>query len=106
MYGSKNNDPYVMKNGKIVTKSNNSGGILGGLSNGMPIVLRVAFKPASSISKKQNTVDIKSKKATILSVTGRHDPCVVPRAPPVVDSMVSLVLADHALQGGFIKPVL
>jgi len=106
MYGSQNNDPYVMKNGKIVTKSNNSGGILGGLSNGMPIVLRVAFKPASSISKKQNTVDIKSKKATILSVTGRHDPCVVPRAPPVVDSMVSLVLADHALQGGFIKPVL
>jgi chorismate synthase len=106
MYGSQNNDPYVMKNGKIVTKSNNAGGILGGLSNGMPIVLRVAFKPASSISKKQNTVDIKSKKATILSVTGRHDPCVVPRAPPVVDSLVSLVLADHALQGGFIKPVL
>jgi len=106
MYGSQNNDPYVMKNGKIVTKSNNSGGILGGLSNGMPIVLRVAFKPASSISKKQNTVDIKSKKATILSVTGRHDPCVVPRAPPVVDSLVSLVLADHALQSGFIKPVL
>jgi len=106
MYGSQNNDPYVMKNGQIVTKSNNSGGILGGLSNGMPIVLRVAFKPASSISKKQNTVDIKSKKATILSVTGRHDPCVVPRAPPVVDSLVSLVLADHALQGGFIKPVL
>ena len=95
-----------MKNGKIVTKSNNSGGILGGLSNGMPIVLRVAFKPASSISKKQNTGDIKLKKATILSVTGRHDPCVVPRAAPVVDSLVSLVLADHALQGGFIKPVL
>ena len=79
---------------------------MGGLSNGMPIVLRVAFKPASSISKKQKTVDIKSKKATILSVTGRHDPCVVPRAPPVVDSLVSLVLADHALQAGFIKPVL
>jgi len=105
-FGSQNNDPYVIKNGKVVTKTNNAGGILGGLSNGMPIVLRVAFKPASSILKKQTTVDIKTKKPTSLQVTGRHDPCVVPRAPPVVDSLVSLVLADHALQGGFIKPVL
>jgi len=105
-FGSKNNDLYVIKNGKISTKTNNAGGILGGLSNGMPIVLRVAFKPASSISKKQQTVDIRTKKATTLSVTGRHDPCVVPRAPPVVDSLVSLVLADHSLQAGFINPVL
>lgn len=106
MFGSINNDPYIIKGGKITTKTNNSGGILGGLSTGMPIVLRVAFKPASSILKKQNTVDIKTKKATTLQVTGRHDPCVVPRAPPVVDSLVSLVIADNALQGGFIKPVL
>ena len=105
-FGSENNDLYVVKKGKIVTDSNNSGGILGGLSNGMPIVLRVAFKPASSISKKQKTVDIKTKKSTILKIEGRHDPCVVPRAPPVVDSLVSLVLADHALLGGFIKPVI
>lgn len=105
-FGSQNNDPYMIKNGKVVTKTNNAGGILGGLSNGMPIILRVAFKPASSILKKQTTVDIKTKKPTSLQVTGRHDPCVVPRAPPVVDSLVSLVLADHALQGGFIKPVL
>ena len=105
-FGSKNNDLYIMKKGKIVTKTNNAGGILGGLSNGMPIVLRVAFKPASSISKKQATVDIKTKKPATLRVEGRHDPCVVPRAPPVVDSLVSLVLADHALLGGFIKPVL
>ena len=105
-YGSKNNDLYIMKRGKIVTKTNNAGGILGGLSNGMPIVLRVAFKPASSISKKQITIDIKTKKPTVLKVEGRHDPCVVPRAPPVVDSLVSLVLADHALQAAFIKPVL
>ncbi|MBM3895513.1 MAG: chorismate synthase [Thaumarchaeota archaeon] len=105
-FGSQNNDPYMIKNGKVVTKTNNAGGILGGLSNGMPIVLRIAFKPASSISKKQSTIDIKTKKPTSLQVTGRHDPCVVPRAPPVVDSLVSLVLADHALQGGFIKPVL
>lgn len=105
-FGSQNNDPYIIKNGKIITKTNNAGGILGGLSNGMPIVLRIAFKPASSILKKQTTIDIKTKKPTSLQVTGRHDPCVVPRAPPVVDSLVSLVLADHALQGGFIKPVL
>lgn len=106
LFGSQNNDPYMIKNGKIVTKTNNAGGILGGLSNGMPIVMRVAFKPASSIAKKQSTVDIKMKKQVTLQVQGRHDPCVVPRAPPVVDSLVSLVLADHALLGGFIKPVL
>lgn len=105
-FGSENNDLYVMKKGRIITKTNNAGGILGGLSTGMPIVMRVAFKPASSISKKQTTVDIKTKKPTVLKVEGRHDPCVVPRAPPVVDSMVSLTLADLALQGGFIKPVI
>ena len=104
--GSVNNDEYAVKNGKIVTKTNNAGGILGGLANGMPIVLRVAFKPASSIAKKQNTVDIITKKPTSLIVAGRHDPCVVPRAPPVVDSLVSLVLADHAIRSGFIPPVL
>ncbi|MEM3089319.1 MAG: chorismate synthase [Candidatus Nitrosotenuis sp.] len=106
LFGSQNNDPYVTRGGKIITKTNNAGGILGGLSNGMPIVMRVAFKPASSIAKRQSTVDIKTKKPVILQVQGRHDPCVVPRAPPVVDSLVSLVLADHALMGGFIKPVL
>ena len=105
-FGSQNNDLYIMKKGKVSTQTNNSGGILGGLSNGMPIVLRVAFKPASSIAKNQKTVDIKTKKATTLKIEGRHDPCVVPRAPPVVDSLVALVLADHALIGGFIKPVI
>ena len=104
--GSQNNDEYIIKNKKIVTKTNNSGGILGGLSIGMPIVLRVAFKPASSIAKKQNTVDLKTKKPVSLIVEGRHDPCVVPRAPPVVDSLVSLVLADHAIRSGLIPSVL
>ena len=105
-FGSENNDPYVIKNGKILTKTNNSGGILGGISNGMPIVFRVAFKPASSIAKYQDSVNVKTKKKIKLQVGGRHDPCVVPRAPPVVDSLVSLTLADHALLSGFIKPVL
>ena len=106
LFGSENNDLYTMKRGKIVTKSNNSGGILGGISNGMPIIMRIAFKPASSIAQKQSTVDIKNKKNTILQVKGRHDPCVVPRAAPVVDSLVALTIADHALITGAIKPTL
>ena len=100
--GSQNNDSYVYKNKKIKTKTNNSGGILGGISNGMPITLRVAFKPASSINKIQDTVDVKTGKNVKLRVEGRHDPCVVPRAPPVVDSLVALTIADHALLSGTI----
>ncbi len=106
LFGSENNDPYTIKGEKIVTKTNNSGGILGGISNGMPITMRVAFKPASSIAQRQSTVSIKTKKETVLQVKGRHDPCVVPRAPPVVDSLVALTIADHALLAGAIRPVL
>jgi chorismate synthase len=106
LFGSENNDLYTINKGKIITKTNNSGGILGGISNGMPITMRIAFKPASSIAQKQSTVDIKTKKIVPLQVQGRHDPCVVPRAPPVVDSLVALTLADHALLAGQIKPVL
>ena len=72
----------------------------------MPITMRIAFKPASSIAQKQKTIDIKNKKETILQIKGRHDPCVVPRAPPVVDALVALIIADHALISGTIKPVL
>lgn len=106
LFGSENNDLYVIKKGEIKTDTNNAGGILGGITNGMPITMRVAFKPASSIAKKQKTVDIETKKSTSLQIQGRHDPCVVPRAPPIVDSLVSLTLADHAILAGFIKPTL
>ena len=106
MRGSENNDIYTVRKGKIVTRTNNSGGILGGISIGMPITMRVAFKPASSIAQKQDTVDIDTNRKAVLSVKGRHDPCVVPRAPPVVDSLVALTIADHALMAGEIKPVL
>lgn len=106
LHGSENNDEFIIKNGKIQTKTNNAGGILGGISTGMPIVLRVAFKPASSIAKKQQTVDLHTKKPSSLIVQGRHDPCVVPRAPPVIDSLVSVVLADHAIRAGLIPPVI
>ncbi len=106
MRGSENNDPYFKQDGKVVTTTNNSGGILGGLSNGMPIQLRVGFKPASSIAKTQRTINLLTGEQTDLSVPGRHDPCVVPRAPPIVECVVSMVLADLALRGGFIPPIL
>lgn len=104
--GSQNNDSFIIKNGKIVTKTNNAGGILGGLANGMPIRMRIGFKPASSISLTQRTLDISTLSEVDLNVSGRHDPCVVPRAPPVVESIVSVIIADHALRSGFIGTVL
>jgi chorismate synthase len=104
--GSENNDLYIKVGDKIVTKTNNSGGILGGLSNSMPIVIRIAFKPAASIAKTQKTIDVSIGSETKLNVPGRHDPCVVPRAPPIVESVVSMVLADHAIRAGFIPLVL
>ena len=104
--GSENNDLYYMKDGKIMTRTNNSGGILGGLSNGMPLVIKVGFKPAASIAKTQETLDLSKNSQANLQVPGRHDPCVVPRAPPVVECVVSMVLADHAIRAGLIPPVL
>ena len=105
--GSENNDEYVLSDDNtIVTKTNNSGGILGGLTNGMPLVIKIGFKPASSIAKKQRTVDLTTNSECDIIVPGRHDPCVVPRAIPVVESLVSVVLADHALRWKLIPPVL
>ena len=99
-------DLSYMKDGKIATRTNNAGGILGGLSSGMPLVVRVAFKPAASIAKTQETLDVSKNEQAELIVPGRHDPCVVPRAPPIVESVVSMVLADHAIRYGLIPPVL
>lgn len=104
--GSQNNDAYEIREGKIVTKTNNSGGILGGLSNGMPLVFRTAFKPASSIAKPQETLDLETNTENRLVVPGRHDPTVVPRAVPVIEAMTSFILCDLALQGGYIPKVL
>lgn len=98
--GSENNDPYRLQDGRVVTETNNSGGILGGLSNGMPIIVRVAFKPTPSISKRQRTVDLKRMEETELEIKGRHDACIVPRAVPVVEAAVAVVLADHILRLG------
>jgi chorismate synthase len=104
--GSENNDPFTIKNDKIVTVTNNAGGILGGISNGMPIVLRVAVKPTPSISRSQETVDIKKRQSTSLEIKGRHDTCIVPRAVPVVESMMAVTLCDFALRAGLIPQVL
>jgi len=104
--GSAHNDPFTIRSGKIVTETNNAGGILGGISSGMPIVCRVTFKPTPSISKPQKTVDLTRGEETTIEVKGRHDPCIVPRAIPVVEAMVALVLADHAVTLGLIPPVI
>jgi chorismate synthase len=102
MKGSEHNDPYAVKGGKIVTKTNNAGGVLGGLSTGMPIEFRVAFKPTSSIARPQMSVDITKKVPVELEVKGRHDPCIVPRAVPVVENSTASVVLDLMLQGGFL----
>jgi len=104
--GSENNDAYQMQHGKIVTQTNNAGGILGGLSSGMPIIVRVAVKPTSSIAKEQRTVNLAKMKDATIKVTGRHDPCVVPKAVPVVESAVAIILADHMIRAGLIPKVL
>ena len=94
MTGSECNDVFVMKNKKVMTATNNAGGILGGISNGMDIVIRLVVKPTSSINKAQDTVTQQGKKAKI-RVEGRHDPCVATRAVPIAEAMVAITLIDH-----------
>ena len=95
--GSQHNDPFTKKGDRLGTLTNNSGGVQGGISNGEPIVFRVAFKPPATIGQAQSTVDFNGNQ-TILEAKGRHDPCVVPRAVPIVESMAALVIADMALR--------
>jgi chorismate synthase len=104
--GSENNDAYRMQQGKVVTLTNNAGGILGGLSSGMPLVVRVAVKPTSSIAKEQRTVNLRSMEDAKITVKGRHDPSVVPKAVPVVEAAMATVLADHMIRAGLIPKVL
>jgi len=105
--GSENNDLFAKsEKGKVITRTNNSGGILGGLATGMPVEFRVAFKPASSIASLQRTLNVATMEENDLIVPGRHDPTVVPRAVPVVECMAACVMADLALRGGFIPRIL
>ena len=94
--GSEQNDVFMSQNGKISTLTNHSGGIQGGISNGEDIYFRVAFKPVATLLREQDTVDIHGN-ATKLTAKGRHDPCVLPRAVPVVESMAAITVLDHYL---------
>jgi len=96
MRGSEHNDPFIQKKSGLGTFTNFSGGVQGGISNGEPVYFRVAFKPVATIGQSQKTVDFNGKE-TVLEAKGRHDPCVLPRAVPIVESMAALVLADLAL---------
>lgn len=100
MKGSEMNDNFILKDGEIVMETNNAGGILGGISSGMPIVCRVAIKPTPSISKSQKTVDLLTLKETEISIKGRHDPTIPPRAVPVIEAMVAIVIMDFIIRNG------
>lgn len=95
--GIQHNDPFYNAGGTVRTRTNHSGGVQGGISNGEPILVRVAFKPTATILREQETVDVDGNQTTI-KARGRHDPCVLPRAVPIVEAMIALVLADHALR--------
>ncbi len=99
MRGSKNNDPFIMAgDGSIVTKTNHAGGILGGITTGMPIVMRLGVKPTPSIAKTQNTVSLSARENTTLAINGRHDPCIAHRAVPVAEAVCAIVLLDSLLE--------
>ena len=98
MRGSENNDPYYNDNGNIRTKTNNHGGILGGITSGMPLVFRIALKPTPSIGLEQDTISLSTGENARLTIHGRHDPCVVVRAVPVVEAVAALVLADFVIK--------
>lgn len=97
MLGSQHNDAFVTEGTDLITTTNHSGGIQGGISNGMPIEFRVAFKPVATLMRDQQSVDA-SGEAVVIQGKGRHDPCVLPRAVPIVEAMAALVLADHMLR--------
>src|SRR5690349_5046551 len=97
MHGSEHNDAFERRGGRIVTRTNRSGGVQGGISNGETVYFRVAFKPPATVMREQRTVDVHHQETT-LKGRGRHDPCVLPRAVPIVEAMAALVVADHALR--------
>jgi chorismate synthase len=99
LQGSENNDPFTVEDGRIVTLQNNAGGILGGITTGMPLILRTAIKPTPSIARQQQTVSFSGMRETPLEIRGRHDPCIAHRAVPVVEAVTAAVLLDLLLEG-------
>ena len=98
MLGSEVNDAFKIENNRVVTKTNYNGGILGGITTGMPIVCKVAIKPTPSISKTQETINRVTMENTTLTIEGRHDPCIIPRAIPVIESAVAITLFNAYLE--------
>jgi len=105
MRGSEHNDPWILKKGKVVTTKNSSGGIIGGISTGMPIEFTIVVKPPATISIPQKTVNIDTMENVEFEFTGRHDPCIVPRVVPVVEAITAVVLLDCLLIEGFVPRV-
>ena len=99
MRGSENNDPYTVEDGRVATCTNHAGGVLGGITTGMPVVFRVAVKPTPSIASPQQTVNLDTMQPETLRIGGRHDPCIVPRAVPVVEAVAAIAVADLILEG-------
>jgi chorismate synthase len=102
MRGSEHNDPFSLLEGRVMTVTNHHGGVLGGMTSGMPLVMRVAFKPTASIGRPQRSVDLNGGKEEELIIEGRHDPCIVPRAVIVVESCLAMVMADLCMRGGLL----
>jgi len=102
MRGSEHNDAFTVEAGRVATETNHAGGILGGITNGLPITFRVAVKPTASIAKPQRSVDLGTMRPTEIVVTGRHDPCIVPRAVPVVENAAAMAILDLMLVGSFL----
>ncbi len=98
MRGSVHNDPFVMEDGRVRTRTNHAGGVLGGITSGMPLVVNIAVKPTASISREQETVDLETKENSPLVIHGRHDPCIVPRAVPVAEAVTALTVLDMMLE--------
>ena len=94
MRGSQANDPFAMKDGKIVTTTNHAGGVNGGITNGMPVIFRCAVRPTPSIAQKQQTVSLKVGEQAELEIHGRHDPCILPRAVPVIEAITAIAVLD------------
>ena len=99
--GSEHNDPYCIEDGKVRTKTNNHGGIIGGITTGMPVVFRVAFKPTPSIAREQESVNLAEMSDTTLAIRGRHDPCIVLRAIPCVEAACAVAVLDALLESGY-----